>query len=187
MVVSVTLTRGALRMAALKVIVKRPTAIQDMGAMDVLCTHKKGTLTEARIELEQHIDPQGQASERVLQLPYLTSYFESGLKSPLDDSILQHSEVDVRNWSKIDEVPFDFERRRVWVLLEPITDGKKDGQRQLIVKGAPEDILQLCSRYEAANGQPQPLDATARGRIEALFNQLGEQGLRVLGVAWRDE
>ncbi len=189
MVVSVTLTKGALRMAALKVIVKRPSAIQDMGAMDVLCTDKTGTLTEARIRLEQHLDPQGQPSEQVLRLTYLNSYFESGLKSPLDDAILQHSEVDVQGWTKIDEVPFDFERRRVSVLLESPANAatQQPASRQLIVKGAPEDILALCTRYLDAAGTEQALDAAARTRMDAVFNGLGEQGLRVLGVAWRTE
>jgi Mg2+-importing ATPase len=189
MVVSVTLTRGALRMAALKVIVKRPSAIQDMGAMDVLCTDKTGTLTEARIKLEQHIDAQGQPSQRVLQLAYLNSYFESGLKSPLDDAILQHTEQDIGGWSKIDEVPFDFERRRVSVLLEHVAGnaGQPPAGRQLIVKGAPEDILKFCTRYETSDGQSMALDATAHARIDALFNRLGEQGFRVLAVAWRME
>ncbi len=189
MVVSVTLTKGALRMAALKVIVKRPSAIQDMGAMDVLCTDKTGTLTEARIRLEQHLDPQGQPSEQVLRLAYLNSYFESGLKSPLDDAILQHSEVDVQGWSKIDEVPFDFERRRVSVLLESAANGatQQPATRQLIVKGAPEDILALCTRYLDAGGTEQHLDTAARTRMDAVFNGLSEQGLRVLGVAWRTE
>lgn len=118
MVVSVTLTRGALRMAALQVIVKRPSAIQDLGAMDILCTDKTGTLTEARIRLERHVDATGADNPQVLELAYLNSYFESGLKSPLDDAILAHEEVDVSGWAKVDEVPFDFERRRVSVLVE---------------------------------------------------------------------
>ena len=104
-------------MAALKVIVKRPSAIQDMGAMDMLCTDKTGTLTEAHIRMERHVDVSGANSEQVLQLAYLNSYFESGLLSPLDDAILAHTEQEVSGWSKIDEVPFDFERRRVSVLL----------------------------------------------------------------------
>jgi len=180
MVVSITLTQGALRMAALRVIVKRPSAIQDMGAMDVLCTDKTGTLTEAHIRLEQHLDPQGQNSERVLELAFLNSAFESGLKSPLDDAILRHTEVDVSGWSKVDEVPFDFERRRVSVLLE------REGARRLIVKGAPEDILQLCGDFEADNGRTLPMDAAARARMLQLFDRLGEDGFRVLGIAWRD-
>jgi len=186
MVVSVTLTKGAMRMAALQVIVKRPSAIQDMGAMDVLCTDKTGTLTEARIRLEKHLDAMGQPSERVLELAYLNSFFESGLKSPLDDAILQHTEQDVRGWTKIDEVPFDFERRRVSVLLESVgSSAGQAGSRQLVVKGAPEDILKLCTHFEDAQGQPAELDDTARSRIDALFNGLGEEGFRVLGVAWR--
>ena len=116
MVVSVTLARGALRMAEKKVIVKRLAAIHDLGSMDVLCTDKTGTLTEARIRLERHLDALGRDSQRVLELAYLNSYFETGLKSPLDDAILQHAEeVDVAGWQKIDEVPFGFERRRVSV------------------------------------------------------------------------
>ncbi len=180
MVVSVTLTRGALRMAALKVIVKRPSAIQDLGVMDVLCTDKTGTLTEAHIRLERHVDASGADSPQVLALAYLNSYFESGLKSPLDDAILAHEDVDVSDWGKIDEVPFDFERRRVSVLVE------QAGTRRLVVKGAPEDVLRLCTHYQDPAGQAIELDAAALARINALFNGLGDDGFRVLGIAWRD-
>ncbi|MDD5029046.1 MAG: magnesium-translocating P-type ATPase, partial [Rhodoferax sp.] len=180
MVVSVTLTRGALRMAALKVIVKRPSAIQDLGAMDILCTDKTGTLTEARIRLERHVDASGADNPQVLELAYLNSYFESGLKSPLDDAILAHENIDVSAWIKIDEVPFDFERRRVSVLVE------RDTARRLVVKGAPEDVLQLCTHYQDAAGQSVALDEAAHTRINALFDSLGEDGFRVLGIAWRD-
>ena len=180
MVVSVTLTRGALRMAKLKVIVKRPSAIQDMGAMDVLCTDKTGTLTEAKIKLERHVDATGEDNPQVLALAYLNSYFESGLKSPLDDAILAHEDMDVSGWTKVDEVPFDFERRRVSVLVE------QAGERRLVVKGAPEDVLRLCTHYQGAAGQTVRLDDGAHERINALFDRLGEEGFRVLGIAWRD-
>ncbi len=180
MVVSVTLTRGALRMAALKVIVKRPSAIQDMGAMDVLCTDKTGTLTEAKIRLERHVDASGQERAQVLTLAYLNSYFESGLKSPLDDAILAHEEIDVSAWRKVDEVPFDFERRRVSVLVQ------SSQGRRLVVKGAPEDVLRLCTQYQDSAGASVPLDAAARERIDALFDSLGQEGFRALGIAWRD-
>ncbi len=180
MVVSVTLTRGALRMAALKVIVKRPSAIQDMGAMDVLCTDKTGTLTEAKIRLERHVDACGQSRPQVLTLAYLNSYFESGLKSPLDDAILAHEEIDVSAWRKIDEVPFDFERRRVSVLVQSAQG------RRLVVKGAPEDVLRLCTQYQDSSGASVALDASARERIDALFDSLGQEGFRALGIAWRD-
>jgi Mg2+-importing ATPase len=179
-VVSVTLTRGALRMADLRVIVKRPSAIQDMGAMDVLCTDKTGTLTEAKIKLERHVDASGQDNPQVLALAYLNSYFESGLKSPLDDAILAHEDMDVSGWTKVDEVPFDFERRRVSVLVE------RAGARRLVVKGAPEDVLRLCTHFQAATGEIAPLDDVAQARINALFDRLGEDGFRVLGIAWRD-
>ena len=111
MVVSVTLARGALRMAKERVIVKRLAAVHDLGSMDVLCTDKTGTLTEAQIRLEKHLDPLGRESARVLELAFLNSSMETGLKSPLDEAILRHAEVDVSRWAKIDEVPFDFERR----------------------------------------------------------------------------
>lgn len=188
MVVSVTLTKGALRMAALKVIVKRPSAIQDMGAMDVLCTDKTGTLTEARIRLERHVDAQGQPSDSVLSLAYLNSYFESGLKSPLDEAILEHADISVSGWTKVDEVPFDFERRRVSVLVKRTSEGATDtaSSRRLVVKGAPEDVLELCTHFLDRAGQTVPLDAASQAGIQAVFNGLGEEGFRVLGVAWRD-
>src|SRR6266568_158362 len=180
MVVSVTLARGALRMAEKKVIVKRLAAIHDLGSMDVLCTDKTGTLTEARIRLEQHLDALGRDSLRVLELAYLNSYFETGLKSPLDDAILQHAEVDVRGWQKIDEVPFDFERRRVSVLVD---DGTA---RLLVVKGALEDILRLSTHYEGDGPEDlRPLAAEAAQRIRTQFETLGREGFRVLGIAWR--
>jgi Mg2+-importing ATPase len=182
MVVSVTLARGALRMSTQKVLVKRLAAIHDLGSMDVLCTDKTGTLTEARIRLEQHLDPTGRDSPRVLELAYLNSYFESGLRSPLDEAILRHDEVDVRGWEKIDEVPFDFERRRVSVLV-----GHGDA-RLLVVKGAFEDLLALSTRYEAGGpADIRPLDAGARRALVERFESLGREGYRVLGVAWKTE
>ncbi len=140
-------------MAKKRVIVKRLAAIQDLGSMDVLCTDKTGTLTEAKIRLEQHVDPQGQPSERVLELAYLNSFFETGLKSPLDEAILAHEHIDVSAWTKIDEVPFDFERRRVSVLLD------KGNGRLLVVKGASEEIIGLCTHYEEL-GNPRSFRST---------------------------
>ena len=180
MIISVTLARGAQRMAAKRVIVKQLASIQNLGSMDVLCTDKTGTLTEARIHLERHIDSLGQDSQRVLELAYLNSFFETGLKSPLDDAILEHKEIDVAGWRKIDEVPFDFERRRVSVLVD---NGQK---RLLVVKGAPEDILRLCTSYEGkSDADLLPLDDAAMATVRALFDSLGREGLRVLGIAWR--
>ncbi|HXU92942.1 MAG TPA: magnesium-translocating P-type ATPase [Gallionella sp.] len=180
MVVSVTLARGALRMAKQNMIVKRLAAIQNLGSMDVLCTDKTGTLTEAKIRMERHVDAQGQPSERVLELAYINSFFESGLKSPLDEAILDHTHVDLDNWRKVDEVPFDFERRRVSVLVD---NGEA---RWLVVKGAPDEIMGLCAHYEAnAADIPRPLDDAAQARICAQYHALEEEGFRVLGIAWR--
>ena len=180
MVVTVTLSRGALRMASKHVIVKQLSAIHNLGSMDVLCTDKTGTLTEAKIRLERHLDADGRDSAQVLQLAYLNSYFETGLKSPLDDALLEHKEVDASRWRKIDEVPFDFERRRVSVLLD---DGE---QRLLLVKGSPEDILRLSTQYARGEvREAQPLDEEALHRINALHDSLGREGFKVLGIAWR--
>ncbi|HSF47831.1 MAG TPA: magnesium-translocating P-type ATPase, partial [Burkholderiales bacterium] len=181
MVVSVTLSRGALRMAREHVIVKHLPAIHDLGSMDVLCTDKTGTLTEARIRLERHVDTRGRESERVLELAYLNSFFETGLKSPLDEAILAHEKIEVSDWRKVDEAPFDFERRRVSVLVENNT------QRLLVVKGAPEDVLRICSRFEEDGpDELRPLDAAALGQIESQFAELGREGFRVLAIAWRE-
>ncbi|MBN8780707.1 MULTISPECIES: magnesium-translocating P-type ATPase [unclassified Thiobacillus] len=178
MVLSVTLSQGAMRLARRRVIVKRLSAVQELGGIDVLCTDKTGTLTEGHIRLERHVDALGRDSERVLELAYLNSQFETGIRSPLDEAILAHTHIDVGAWRKVDEVPFDFERRRVSVLLE------RGGARSLFVKGSPEDVLRLCTRYEDAEAQPS-LDDAARERILALFEELSRDGFRVLGIAWR--
>jgi Mg2+-importing ATPase len=180
MVVSVTLSRGAMRMAERRVIVKRLASIQDLGAMDVLCTDKTGTLTEARISLARSVDVDGNEAPRVLMLAYLNSVFESGLRSPLDDAILAR-DVDVATWRKIDEVPFDFERRRVSVLVD------RGDARWLVVKGAPEDVLALCSRREHDEGRTvAAMDTGARAALRERCHGLEREGLRVLGVAWRE-
>ncbi|HJV94770.1 MAG TPA: HAD-IC family P-type ATPase, partial [Albitalea sp.] len=179
MIVSVTLARGARRMAAQSVIVKRLSAIEDLGAMDVLCTDKTGTLTEANIRLERHVDAQGADSARVFELAYLNSVFETGLKSPLDAAILAHQTLDTSAWRKLDEVPFDFERRRVSVLVQ------HDAARLLIVKGAPEDILRASVGVESASGGAQALDAASRAEIMRRVDAFGAEGLRVLALATR--
>ena len=180
MIVSVTLSKGAIRMAANKVIVKRLASIHNLGSMDVFCTDKTGTLTEARIRLERHLNPQGIESERVIEYAYYNSFFETGLKSPLDDAILEHTQIDVSGWQKIDEVPFDFERRRVSVLLE------KSSERLLIVKGAPEDILRLSSHFESNDGQTMAdLNSDSLISIYKLFDEISKEGFRVLGIAYK--
>ena len=178
MIVSVTLARGALRMARQGVIVKRLSAIQDLGAMDVLCLDKTGTLTEATIHLDRCIDPEANPSRSVLELAWLNSHFASGLRSPLDDAILERGDVDPTGWRKLDELPFDFERRFVSVLVE------RGETRRLIVKGAPEQVLARCDAVQH-NDASRPMRGPERERARDLFDELGRQGLRVLAIAWR--
>ncbi len=181
MVISVTLSRGAIRLARLKMIVKRQTAIQDLGSMDVFCTDKTGTLTEAKIRLEKHLDLTGNDSQHVLELAYLNSFFETGLKSPLDEAILNHQSIDVHGWRKIDEIPFDFERRCVSVLID---DGNK---RWLVAKGAADEIVKLCTHAEVGAGSPpEDLSDTCLHRVRDQYHALEADGLRVLGIAWRE-
>jgi Mg2+-importing ATPase len=179
MIVTVTLARSAMALAKRKVIVKRLSAIHDLGAMDMLCTDKTGTLTEATIRLVRAVDGRGAESRRAFAYAFINSRFESGMKSPLDDAILAAQPFDMTDWKKIDEVPFDFERRRISVLVE------HEGKRRLIVKGAPEDILALSSRYEDATGEEQPLDDEARQTLQTTLDGLCAQGLRALGIASR--
>jgi len=179
MIVTVTLARSAMELSKRKVIVKRLSAVHDLGAMNVLCTDKTGTLTEATIKLVRTIDGHGAESQRAFAYACVNSRFESGMKSPLDEAILAAHPFAMAGWSKIDEVPFDFERRRVSVLV------KHDAQRRLIVKGAPEDLLQLSGQYEDAEGREQQLDTETRQVFEATLAGLGVQRFRALGIASR--
>ncbi|MGE3900101.1 MAG: magnesium-translocating P-type ATPase [Variibacter sp.] len=179
MIMTVTLSRGAVRMAARHVIVKRLSAIHDLGAMDVLCTDKTGTLTEAKIVHTGSFDADGADSATTSRLARLNSRFSSGMRSNLDDALLAAGPVDDKACRLIDNVPFDFDRRRASVLVD------EAGTRQLLTKGAPEALLSLCTRVELADGRVVPLDAAKRMRIEALLDARGREGLRLLGVARR--
>jgi P-type Mg2+ transporter len=181
MVMTVTLSKGAMRMAEKKVVVKRLAAIHDLGALDVLCTDKTGTLTEARIALIGHPDLAGSDSERVLEYAAVNSRFETGVRSPLDQAILAHT-VDhaLDGWSKIAEVPFDFERRRVSILAA------RNGAVTLVMKGAPEDVLSRCTQYEQPDGKRIAVDEATRQRIAALHDLRAAEGQRLLAVAVRD-
>jgi Mg2+-importing ATPase len=180
MITTVTLARGALRLAGRRAIVKRLPALHNLGAVDLLCTDKTGTLTEATVRLERAIDADGAESERVLALAWLNGHFESGLKSPLDEAIMARpAPAGVEDWAKRDELPFDFERRRVSILAE------RKGQTLLLVKGAPESVIGLCTRVEGKDGALRDLDPVTRTRLTAAFERLGEEGLRALAVAYR--
>jgi Mg2+-importing ATPase len=180
MVTTVTLSRGAVRMARKNVVVKRLAAIHDLGAMDVLCTDKTGTLTEATISLVGHPGADGGESEKALTLAAVNSTFSAGIRSPLDHAIIAHcGNADLSGWRKIDEIPFDFERRCVSVLAE------HDGKRVLILKGAPEDVLARTSYTESGHGTLAPLDALARAALDRRQDDYAAQGYRALAIAWK--
>jgi Mg2+-importing ATPase len=179
MIVTVTLARGARALAERRVVVKRLQAIYNLGAIDVLCTDKTGTLTEARISLIGSVDWRGVESARALSLAAVNSRFETGLKSPLDDAILARAPAGPDGWRKIDEVPYDFQRRRVSVLAE-------GGEgRVLIVKGAPEDVLALCIEVESTSGETAAFTPAWRARQLDRVAEFGREGLRCLAVAIR--
>ncbi|WP_456638607.1 magnesium-translocating P-type ATPase [Bradyrhizobium sp. USDA 10063] len=175
MIMTVTLAKGAQRMAVRQVIVKRLSAIHDLGAMDTLCVDKTGTLTEAKITLAAHVDPAGRTSERVLELARLNAAFQTGVRSPLDDALLAAAETPSK-WERIAECPFDFQRRRLSVLVS------HGGERCLIVKGAPESILARTATVEI-EGQSRPLDAGQRANLDSLQEGYARDGFRLLAVA----
>ena len=175
MITTVTLARGAARMARRKVIVKHLAAIEDFGSMDVLCSDKTGTLTSGEMALAAPTGPFGEDGARALQLACLNAAHESGIRSPLDQALLRAPAPDLRGYTKLDEIPFDFERRCVSVVLDT-SDGPL-----LIAKGAPESILPRCARVD--DGVERPLDAADRGRSLAVHEALSGRGYRVLAVA----
>ena len=184
MIVTVNLSKGALAMARKKVIVKRLNAIQNFGAMDVLCTDKTGTLTQGKIVLEKHLDANGDPSEKVLQFGYLNSYYHTGLKNLLDEAILDHQEMEERlkakeKYRKIDEIPFDFVRRRMSVVVEDET-----GLNTLICKGAVEEVLSLCTRVEVKGEVIEVLPEHDAKRRQ-LADDLNGQGFRVIALAYK--
>lgn len=185
MIVTVNLAKGAMAMAQKKVIVKRLNAIQNFGAMDVLCTDKTGTLTQDQIILKRHLDFSGQESARVLEFAYLNSFHQSGLKNLLDVAVLRHAELEEHlrasaHYSKIDEIPFDFERRRMSVVLE-----RGDGAHILICKGAIEEVFSVCTHFDL-NGTVGPLDKSHMAQANEKAAALNADGFRVVAVAYKE-
>lgn len=185
MIVTVNLSKGAIAMARKKVIVKRLNSIQNFGAMDVLCTDKTGTITQGKIILEKHLDPNGEPSEKVLHYGYLNSYHHTGLKNLLDDAILDHEELEERlkakeKYRKIDEIPFDFIRRRMSVVVEDET-----GLNTLICKGAVDEVLSLCTRVEI-NGNIVAVLPEHDTKRHQIANDLNAQGFRVIALAYKE-
>ncbi len=176
MIITVTLAQGARRMTRKKVLVKQLSAIEDFGSVTILCSDKTGTLTEGEIVLDRHVDVLGKEDDNVLRLIYLNSYFEAGIKSPLDDAILKHEHPKIVEYIKVDEIPFDFDRKRLSVVV-----GHGD-EHLLITKGEAEGIFGIC-RNVSIEGEPQPLDEGRRSAAEATFKKLSADGYRTLGVA----
>ncbi len=185
MIVTVNLAKGAIAMSRAKVIVKRLNAIQNFGAMDVLCTDKTGTLTQDRIILKRHLDIRGEESERVLRYAYLNSHFQSGLRNLLDVAVLEHVELHRilkidQSFAKVDEIPFDFTRRRMSVIVSHGQD-----KHVLICKGAVEEIFAVCTRYEI-DGTTGELDESHFATAKEEMVALNSDGFRVVAVAYKE-
>jgi Mg2+-importing ATPase len=185
MIVTTNLARGAVAMSRRKTVVKKLNAIQNFGAMDILCTDKTGTLTLDKIILERHLNIHGDEDDRVLRHAYLNSYYQTGMKNLMDIAVLEFGaekgfEGLKEIYRKVDEIPFDFVRRRMSVVLQG-----DDGKRQLVTKGAVEEMLAVCS-FTEYKGEVVALTDDIRGEVKAMATRLNSQGMRVLAVAQKN-
>jgi len=180
MIVTVNLSKGAMAMSKKQVIVKRLNSIQNFGAMDVLCTDKTGTLTQDRIVLERYVDVTNRESEDVLRYAYMNSYYQTGLRNLLDRAVLAHTDLDVgRTCLKVDEIPFDFQRRRMSVVID------SEGEHVLICKGAVEEIFRVCTRYQVDEDINPLIDILKQDLLEE-YEGLSRDGYRVVAIAYRE-
>ncbi len=178
-IISVNLAQGARRMAAKRVIVKRLAAIESLGCMDVLCSDKTGTLTAGRVSVHAALDPQGNASERVLFHAFVNATYETAFRNPLDEAIRAHRTFALDGWHKLDEVPYDFGRKRLSVLAA------HDALTLMVTKGALANVLEVCTLAERGDGTTVPI-AEARPAIERQYAELSDAGYRTIGVAIRE-
>ena len=184
-ILSSSLAKGAVNMSKKKTIVKKLDSIQTFGAMDVLCTDKTGTITEDRIVLEKYLDIKGEEDERILKHAFLNSFFQTGLKGNIDEAVIKRAKEKglqelTSKYRKIDEIPFDFSRRRLSVI---VTDGTK---KQMITKGAVEEILNICTMVDY-KGEVSPLTSEIKQNIKRISKSLNEQGLRVVAVCQKND
>ncbi len=184
-ILSSSLSKGAVRMSKKKTIVKKLDSIQSFGAMNILCTDKTGTLTEDKIVLEKYLDIKGEEDFRVLKHAFLNSYFQTGLKGNIDEAVIKRAlekqmQELTTSYHKVDEIPFDFARRRLSVVVE------KEGKRQLITKGAVEEILSICTMVDY-KGEVSPLTNEIKSNIRQITKRLNEDGLRVVAVCQKNE
>lgn len=176
MIITVTLAQGAKRMTKKKVLVKQLAAIEDFGSIDILCSDKTGTLTEGEIILDRHVDVKGKDDDHVLQFIYLNSFFEAGIKSPLDDAILKHDHPAITEYNKLDEIPFDFNRKRLSVVVQHGNDSL------IVTKGEVESVFAVCKSVNI-DGVDQPFDEKSKSEAEDTFKKLSADGYRTIGVA----
>jgi len=179
MLVAINLSKGAIAMSKKEVIVKRLNSIQNFGAMDVLCTDKTGTLTLDRIVLEKHCDVVRNESDDVLRLAYINSFYQTGLRNILDRAILKYEKLLVKQYKKVDEVPFDFSRKVMSVVVE------MDGKHTIVTKGAPEEIFKRCTKFEL-DGEILDMEDLILTDLKEEYNDLSADGFRVLAVAYKD-
>ncbi len=180
MILTVCLSKGALVMSRKKVIVKQLNAIQNFGAMNIICSDKTGTLTQDRVVLERHVDVVNRESEDVLRYAYMNSYYQTGLRNLLDKAVLANEDLDVeRTCRKVDELPFDFQRKRMSVVIE------YEGTHVLICKGAVEDVYGVCDRYQI-DEEIYPLTEVIKTDLSDDYRELSEDGYRVLAIAYRE-
>ncbi|KRT65235.1 MAG: magnesium-translocating P-type ATPase [Candidatus Dadabacteria bacterium CSP1-2] len=178
-IISINLAHGAKRMALSKVIVKRLSSIENFGSMNVLCSDKTGTLTEGVVRLHSAIDTDGNESEKVLLYAYLNASYETGFTNPIDEAIRNQCQLDISTYQKLDEVPYDFIRKRLSILV------LKDDRKLIVMKGALQNVLSVCSSAETSSGTIVDLTALEE-RIQRLFEDFGTKGFRMLGIAYRD-
>jgi len=179
MLVAINLAKGAIAMSRKQVIVKRLSSIQNFGAMDVLCTDKTGTLTLDRIVLEKHCDVAMREDEDVLRFAYINSFYQTGLRNILDRAILKHEKLLVKKYKKVDEVPFDFSRKIMSVVVEV------NGKHTIVTKGAPEEIFRRCTRFEL-DGETLDMQDLILTDLKQEYNNLSADGFRVLAIGYKD-
>ena len=178
-IISINLAHGAKRMAHIKVIVKRLAAIENFGSMDVLCSDKTGTLTEGVVKLHSALNVDGQESEKVLLYAFLNAFYETGYLNPIDEAIRKYRQFDLSGFKKLDEIPYDFIRKRLSILIA------KGNKHLMVTKGALSNVLAVCSSAEVAEGRIADI-ATVKEQIQQHFEEFGRQGFRTLGVAYKE-
>ncbi|MGA2296129.1 MAG: magnesium-translocating P-type ATPase [FCB group bacterium] len=178
-IISINLSHGAKRMAQKKVIVKRLSSIENFGSMNVICSDKTGTLTDGIVQLQSALNVDGEASEKVLLQAYINAFYETGFSNPIDEAIRNHKKFDMSGYKKLDEIPYDFLRKRLSILVS------HDNTNLMVTKGALQNVLDVCSSVETKDGNVVDI-ATVRDRIQQHFEEFSNKGFRTLGVAYKN-